>query len=475
MKYKVPIIFNIILLFYGIYVFHGISELLNYTLVSICMLICIIQFIMIEIDDFRHLFRPVTLILFSYLIVNCQLYIDLIIGNISPTDPLFVNQNLINRGALLSAISFTAFSIGYFMTKAYKVDEKKKDLKYNKYLYRTFAWGSILLFIIWISGLSVKDFTGEAYLESSTYNQSRKYYVEILLQTFILLTLSYGTLKEKMVSFISFLNGIPKLFLASMVAYLVIKLMTGDRGPIIYTFFLLVFAYVFQTKRRIPLLVLIIAFSTGIYIMNSIRLGRKHGSDITFKEKLWYAYNNESEIEYDNSFSPFTLELASSNLCTNIALDQIHNKEHTFFYGTFHMCYLLKSIPFLGTKLVNDYLNIPSSNQSSSEFVTVIFYGPLYLSGLGTTTIADEYLEFGLWGVVLSFLFLGFVFKKVDSCILDVSPKKISSALLLAVFTMCYGAFYIPRGIFFMYFRTWLYAYFAFYLVKVIITHYEKK
>lgn len=471
MKKYLLFILNTILIIYGIYLYFHFTNLFSKDFVAICLSVCLFESFIIIFHIRKYLFRPVTVLVFSYLIVNCQLYLDLLFDNISPGHPVFVSPDTINKGALLSALAFTALATGYILTPKY-LHNKSVKLFFNKYLYNVFVWGAILSFFLWLFTLTYDDFTGESYLNSGNYDNSRSFYLEVLWQTFMLVAFVYNCIRfNSNLSFRDFLKRIPMKLLLVTLIYMLIKLMSGDRGPVIYTTILLAFLYLFQTKKRISLFIIIPVTVVGLFIMTSISFSRLLGSDIGFIEKLTYIADNREELENINSFSPFTKELANSVGCTHVALDQVYNKQQGYQKGLFHFCYIVKSIPLVGNKFLRDYLGIPRVLQSSSEYVTVVKYGQFYSSGMGTTTIADNFLEFGLIGVIVAFLFIGFIFKKVDTCIIFGIPNKVPASILLGVFVMCYGALYIPRGIFFMYLRTWLYAVIVFTSLRFLIAH----
>ncbi len=466
MKQKTSLgdVISVLVLIGGIFLYRIIGSTLNRPLVFVCLVVCFFQAIRIIKSIDRAWIRPVTLLVLSYLIVNCQVYIDLLLGIVSPTDIIFVNPNTINKGVLLSAISFTALSIGYTKTSYYKSHDKCYSVSIS--FYRIIQLLCVFFFFVWLFNLTRGEIAGDAYAGSGAYNSSNRYYIEVLFQTSLILCLVCFSKRVNHVdSLVDYLRKLPIILLIISIGYIIIRLSSGDRGAAIYTVILYVFTYSFTSKKTLSIVIAIPFVIIAAIIITSIGLSRYSGSSLSMSEKITYAIDDESAFDARRpSFSPFTSELANSLSCTHVAIDDIENSQNTYHYGVFHVCYVIKFIPFLGTMLVNNILHIPTPYQSSGEYITISRYGVFYESGMGTTTIADDYLEFGLLGVIIGFLLIGFCFKKVDSCLLFSNNLHIPTPMLIFVYVMCFGCFYIPRGVFFMYIRMWLYA-FVLYLV----------
>ena len=466
-------IVNLALLLVELGLYYTMSRTYSKPIVIFCVLVCLYETVII-LKNIKHaMIRPVSFLVLSYFIVNCQVYTDLIFGILTPDAKIFIRPNLITKGALLSAVCATALGIGYTNTRPTKRKLDKKPFSNSKLM--VYNVMTLVSFVLWLSGLSAEDLSGDSYSGSGSYDSGARFYVEILFQTMLFLSLVYYSKRPDIPKNLwAFLKGFPKLTMIAAGMYMLFRLMSGDRGPAIYTAILLLFVYTFKTKKTMKMKVALPLLVVGAIVMTSISLTRGMGSEVGFREKMTYAVEDSDALEdaMRPSLCPFTAELAGSLGCTHQALDETVNYGRPFHYGVFHMCYLIKFIPFLGTEIVTG-LGIPKNYQSSSEYVTVARFGPLYRSGMGTSTIADDYLEFGVWGVLIGLLFIGFIFKKVDTALLRCKGNEVSASLLLLVYTMCYGCFYIPRGTFFMYFRTWLYAWAVMVFVNLIFLPFE--
>ena len=458
------VFYHVILLALEIVLFYSIQGEYSRFWVSVSIIICLLESIFIISSIRGALIRPITILVLSYFIVNCQLFLDLVLGLTTVDAGVFVSSNIINKGAVLSSICITSLAIGYIGSK--NLRPRKQQDTYSSTVATILGVFFVLAFVYWLLGLTAADFNGENYLTSGSYDNSTKGYREVLLQTFQLLALAYYCKKgDDINSLRGFLKTIPKSVLIVSFLYIVIRLMSGDRGPAIYTALLYLFVYTFKVKKTMAVTLAIPVLIVASIVLTSISISRVYGSQLSFFEKITYVFNDSDSMESYSSLSPFTLELANSVGCTQVVLDEIENHGHRYHYGITHFCYLVKFIPFLGSKIVN-ILGIPSTVQSSSEFVTVTQWGRFYHSGMGTSTIADEYLEFGVIGVVLGLLIIGLVFKKVDSCLLYLDSSQVSVYLLLFVFAMCFGCLYIPRGIFIMFVRQWFYGACVYFMIR---------
>ena len=440
-------------------------------IISACLAVCLWSFISVVISIPQYKVRPVLFFLLSFWIVNCQLYLDLLAGMIPADFYAFSNEALINQGALLTAIAFMSFSVGYKLTSYYSTDQKEL-IPYHPTANVFLIIFQIICFVWWLTSLTPEDFTGSNYSESGAFDKVNTIagYAEIFFITAQILCLSYYMKKpDNCNSFITFITRISGLVLITSLSYVVIRLFSGDRGGAIYTVTLYLFAYLFKVRKQIRLLPFVGVLIIGAVVMTSIGLTRTRNYDLSLSEKLTYAVENQDMIEAP-SISPYTQELANSAHCTHIALEQIELVGQPYTKGLFHLCYVLKFIPFVGNYVVNEILHVPRILQSSSEFVTITFNGPYYTWGLGTTTIADNYLEFGLIGVIIGLFIIGFCFKKVDTCLLFSTRERAPMGMIILVLVMCYGSFYIPRSVFFMMLRNWFYAIVVYLFVKLLTT-----
>ena len=128
----------------------------------------------------------------------------------------------------------------------------------------------------------------------------------------------------------------------------------------------------------------------------------------------------------------------------------------------------MQTIPFLGSIII-DSLNIPTINRSSSLYITTSFYGKDFTSGLGTSLIADYYLEFGVLGILLEFLILGYVFSKIDIYFNKYPSNIVPWWIIILILYFSATSISIPRGYIFATVRTIVYLFLYYFIIRNII------
>ena len=469
---KKNIILDLIILVLLVVGYHIYRVGCDRWIIGVSLVICSCELVSVIVAIPKYKIRPVIVFLLSFWIVNCQFYLDLFVGLLSADFFVFRDQRLINQGVLLSALAFTSFAIGYKAVVNYEPQDNTRS-SYNHTVNNFLVVFQVLSFIWWLSTLTVADFTGESYSGSGAFDKGNSItgYAEVFFVTSQILSLSYFVKKEgKAKSILYFLSDIPVLVILTSGLYIIIRLMSGDRGGAIYTTLLYFFVYMYKTRKKIKVLPFVVAVMLGAVVVTSIGMTRNDKLDLSFRKRLLYSINNRNVIdEKAMSLSPFTSELATSVHCTHVALEQTELNGRPYMHGLFHLCYVIKFIPVAGNYITYNVLGLPSFMQSSSEYVTVASSGRFYNSGLGTSTIADDYLEFGYIGVIIGLFIIGIFFKKIDTCLLFADISKTPISMIVLVLVLCYGALYIPRGIFFMFLRDWFYAMAVYLIVNTLL------
>ena len=113
------------------------------------------------------------------------------------------------------------------------------------------------------------------------------------------------------------------------------------------------------------------------------------------------------------SILPQTSELAGSVRTLHAVVDYVP-KNHPHTYGRFQLQLLTSSIPFSSGLLSF----LPESGhirfKGPASFATWLIQGENPNSGVGTTCIADLYVEFGLFGVLFGMLLFGFFIRYAE-------------------------------------------------------------
>ena len=259
----------------------------------------------------------------------------------------------------------------------------------------------------------------------------------------------------------------PYIFLFTLLIYLGIRLMSGDRGPVIYTVMAIILGYTYSTRLYFKKSIIIIIAVVGMTAVTVAGLSRAMVST-SLKDKLSFgieAYQTVGNI----SVSPITMELAGSIRCNQLALKDINMDNSDFHYGEFQLRYL--GTILLTNRVVELLFPTKIENTSSADYLTIKhFEGNDVRFGLGSSCVADFYLDFGIIGILGGMFLVGIVFKKLDSVMVDERRK--CTGFLWVSLLIGLGSFsiYLPRSVFLFLFRTPIYMSVVLYVNKHLMS-----
>jgi oligosaccharide repeat unit polymerase len=210
------------------------------------------------------------------------------------------------------------------------------------------------------------------------------------------------------------------------------SLIAGDRGAFIS--FILFFCGVFflKTKKKlnVPALV-IVGFSLAFVI--SILGIRRQGNSLNESVKIFSSKGK--------SISNATYELSGSVQSLLIALDNIPNV-YPHLYGLTMADELLLLVPG-ATDFVLNLLSVPPQMRFSPQYLTFIALGPKSSWGVGSTCVADVYVNFGSLGVPIIFFLFGIMCYIIDNASLK---RNLKPAMLIFVLIAYSYSVYISRA-----------------------------
>lgn len=247
------------------------------------------------------------------------------------------------------------------------------------------------------------------------------------------------------------------LLICLIVLYEVYLLIGGERGNSLSVILILGFTYLLKenytlSKKQFVLVVILAIVFVGVF--NQIETLRVDGSQMTTAGIFEKSDENSTQ---------------SSEMCTCLAYDGITQGKYPHTWGSLSLISIIQSIPYLGSKLL-DVFSVPSSLRSNSAgLVTIQYYGIDYNSGLGTTYLADSYIEFGIWGVVLVSILLGIFVAWIDNNLRNRHSFNIFSFLLVSYF-FAYSI-YFGRAAVLSFFCNFIHASILFELYYIIFKH----
>lgn len=455
-------VFSILSVFIGVMLgsLLGIqSNSINLPLVSILASAVLVVFFLViqQKSEYKNIwYKPSNVFIISYLAVNLQYVFDLVLNFKTYDD--FVFPQTVDKIAIIGAIGLVAFNIGYFLSKNKHSEFELNDTSRTYYINTgVIAVFQVILFVAWLSSVNFMSLiTGIAY-SGKIKEGTAETNLELLLYCANIALLSAIVLnaKDKTIDSIkSFLSQASVFSWIVIGSYSCLRLISGDRGPFINTVLAVFFAYASVTKVRIKLSRILVLFFAFALLINIIGIAREGSLDRSFSERFVSAFtdfNSSKESRFsEKTVINATEELAISSRCNQIAVQLVDNKNYPLNNGRYALYQILQCIPFMPSFLQNT-LGIPQEKLSSVILVTDEYAGRHDLYQLGTTIIADSYLDLGLVGVFLMMLLIGYVFKKIDFGVCIQSNYSICAIIIVLLISSMSS--YIPRSTLFAQFK----------------------
>lgn len=416
------------------------SEVNATQLITFSILFLLSTFIHFYNNKSQNWFRLDTMFIFGFAIVHFQWPVMYAINGINPTDySLFwatsTYLQYMNYGTWLSTLGMVSWFLGFSLLK--KQNIQSEEFKNFRFSYEYFFYFTLLLFIIFLIT------AGQQYLSGAFYRGEAKSATGAGISVYFQLLFSYSIIilctvtilniiKYKNSHFVKLLLKIDKKVWLIFSATIFLYLFVGDRGgalqPMLAT--LILYGTLIKPITKKQFFIIIIS---GALLMTMIGLGRSDKSN----ENILLA--GASKIQMNSNYD-VTLELANSARTLYKSLSNVP-EYHDYFYGKLWISHLLANIPLAQSM----YLNISDDKfyeLDSAEYITFITRGKYSTWGEGSSLIADIYLNFGTFGVVIFMLLFGILFKKItNEFTLQSNIYWITAGAILAAY-----AFYLGRG-----------------------------
>ena len=239
--------------------------------------------------------KPGNLLLLSLFIVNYQLIIDLVVG-LRAFDS-FPTPSVTVRTCYISTLGVLATLVGLCAYNPPQESEGTKRLRYGKIDISFLIVAQVIVFIIWVATVDIGSL-----LNGTLYGSGGTDYWETLYNYIILVIMTCICLNSRDDSVQSLRQFIHKNSLISWVfigLYMLFRLVSGDRGPFIYAGTLILFSYIFCTKKRISRASIIVVLFIGSVALTLIGMARQDASSGTFRERIDQSY---SELNLSERF-----------------------------------------------------------------------------------------------------------------------------------------------------------------------------
>ncbi len=402
--------------------------------------------------------KPSNLFIIGYCIVNFQYIIDFLLGYKFANTRFITHADTLNQCAVLGLIGLFAFIAGYSSNFKIRIKEASKTIKNNREQYsnatQILFFLQLLFFIGFLATINIVSFlTGLDYVNSESNNNSE--FEGLLYVTNILIILNVIAKGLALKNIRQYLSSFPKLSLFIILIYMIMRLISGDRGPFIYTVLLLFYGYCYATRKKIKIQTIIILLAICITGVSVIGIARGLDSQTSFFSRFMDSIELFSKggrfgngMEKQSFFTP-TEELGFSFLVNQEAVNSIEKEGKEYNWGTYSFYSLIFGIPFM-PGIVQNQLDVPPENCSSVSYIDNEYFGTQEKTwSLGTTILSDLYLQFGSFGVFIGLMITGIIFNYIDKIIFVYKKSNVSIYLLLFALTFASKSIYMPRAVLF--------------------------
>lgn len=369
--------------------------------------------------------------LYLYSLLNPQDAIQ-IIYRLGITESGFI------KSSILLGISLPMLIAGYLLNMRRRPIMELPEVSLGNFIEINVSIFLVIAYVFLILSINVTGLVvGSTYIGTSSY-----YYILLTRSILILVSILFFN------KVISVVNLKPKNFIIpskDVLSYLVIflfivyVLIGGDRGPALTVIFILIFGYLLKNNMRINIGTFV-GGAVFILIMNWL---------LGYIEVLrtFDAIHIDRQI-IENSLSvykDYESTLGVSIRCTSLAIDGIENGIYPHTYGLFLLQSVLKGIPYFGSVIIDLFVDDTSIlANGSAHLLTIQNSGVYYTSGIGTTYLADIYIEFGLVGIIFISFFYGVLTGRFEEKCKYNSFRGYSDFLLVLLFVGY--AFYTGRS-----------------------------
>ena len=390
--------------------------------------------------------KPSNILLLGLLILNFQYIVDCAIGYKQPSD--LAAPEVVMYGCYVSSLGILSLFLGYYLINPQKERRSRFHIR-GKINYQVLVSLQVLFFLLWIltsdvfsllAGTQYGDGTESSPFEGLFYNTTLA----------ILVCMAINGTSNGKTGFMDFVNFNNIVFWAIITLYIAFRLVSGDRGPAIYTSLAVFFTYLYISKVKYRLVVILGLLFAAALLLNLIGMARSEAGSAVFGERMMQSYENFVNMK-TGRFSEQTIlnsteELAGSIRCNNVAIDEVLNNQAPLRHGSYLFNELIVIIPF-ASSWIAESTKLTPDEISSDYYITRIVFGDYTSSGqTGTTCIADFYLDFGVFGVIVGMFVMGMFFKWVDWVICVRS--QVSPLAFLLVLLYASKSIYIARSTF---------------------------
>lgn len=295
------IILGLLLLIFVV-VYHtttiGSFDFLLFDIGCVCLIIALVFFVRFcrHSQLAGYWLKPSNLFIIGYLAVNIQYILDYRLGLKNDSSTLIIYPQTLNYCFIIGGAGLIAFVLGYIWKRNNPSLYTSVDIVSNYKIPSFLMMLHFMLFCLFILTINVSDFLlGSAFVDETTQSpfEGLFYLVTMVLVLFI----SRQNVHNK--SFVDYLKGFPVVSLTLIILYMVLRMFSGDRGPMIYTGLLLMYGYISATKKKWKLsivVLLLMVSSLFVSLLGMARLGNLNDSFFNRIANSYTAYTSSGRF-----------------------------------------------------------------------------------------------------------------------------------------------------------------------------------
>ena len=429
----------------------------DYWLFDICLVCAVISvvyfFIFSQSKSGKGIWlRPSYLFLFGYLAVNFQFLIDIRIGAKSLDSVRVLHPEILNHCLVLGIIGLFSYILGYTMKPQKMVMHSKMNIfttriaKYDKVPFILLLL-QFLSFALFILTSDIYSFIrGTVYVEDNVSNAESILYVVNALVVILVSRSAIGVHGP-----LQYLKCFPLVSVVIISVYILLRLISGDRGPFVYTILLIAFGYLYSSRKKIKFVLIIVSIVSAALLMALVGIARSLDLSSSFSGRMSSAasqFSTEGRFtKGESTIFSLTEEMGYSFYVNQVDVYGVNVQGDGFHYLSYPIFGLLSGIPFMPSILQNSF-GVKSRDFSSGGYANYKFFGGTAQNNnsIGTSVVGDFYLSFGSLGVLLGLLLCGMLYRFVDNVIFIDNRSQVGVYKLLFVLLYASKAIYMPRA-----------------------------
>ena len=419
--------------------------------------------------------KPSNLFILAFIAVNFQYLLDYRLGLKNDMSANILHPEILNHCFILGLVGLLAFTAGYMRSVSEGRDKRKlRRMTSEGANIAESARVPLVLLHALVFGLFLYSIDMSAFMSGESYGESNATYahIEKLLGALNVVIVVFAVVKAKEAgSFKAYISSFSWISILILSLYMILRLISGDRGPFVYTAMLIFYGYVFVCRKKYKLVTTILVMAIGSAAMSVIGIARNMDLDQDFVSRVSDAserFASSGRFAHERSISPLTEELGFSFVVNQTDVYAVEVEEEPLHPGSYLVISLLNGIPFV-PGLITRIFHLSYEDFSSTGFANVHFFNTDERTwSIGTTIVGDFYLQFSVWGVLFGLFLAGLLMKEIDLALYSREKKNVSLTLLVFALVFASKCLYIPRSLLFGEMATFIMAILVVYFLKLI-------